>query len=236
MSTSNFDAVRLILDVRVSDELLTLALSHPSAVGEGLERTLKSNQRLEFLGDAVLGACVASHLYREKSTLSEGELTLRKIALVQKPTLARAAKELKLGRYLILGRGEDAAGGRRRDAILADVLEALIGAVYLEHGFEAAQKFVRRALQTEIEKLETNSAVANVKNLLQEKTQAIGLGTPTYQTQGDDAPSNARTFTARVLLQGEIYGHGQGASKKDAECEAAQQALDKLSALHGSGN
>jgi ribonuclease-3 len=228
MSTPDFNATRAILGFSVSDELLRLALSHPSAVGEGTERTSKSNQRLEFLGDAILGASVAAHLYQTQSTLSEGELTLRKIALVQKPTLARAAKRLGLGEYLILGRGEDAAGGRKRDAILADALEALIGAVYLERGFLAAQEFSLRALDAEIENLENAPAIANIKNLLQERTQAISLGTPVYRTWQSGGPSHARTFSSQVLLQNEVWGAGEGTTKKDAECNAASAACARI--------
>lgn len=235
MSTP-LDAIRALLGFAVSDELLTLALSHPSSVGEGTERTLKSNQRLEFLGDAILGAAVAAHLYQEQSTLSEGELTLRKIALVQKPTLARAAKRLGLGAHLILGRGEDAAGGRNRDAILADALEALIGAVYLEFGFDAAQEFSLCALCEEIESLESAPAIANIKNLLQERTQATSLGTPVYQTIQSGGPAHARTFSARVLLQNQVWGEGEGKTKKDAECNAASVALRKIEQLKPSEN
>ena len=234
MSTPPLNAVRALIGVTVSDELLSLALTHPSAVGEGIERTLHSNQRLEFLGDAVLGASVAAHLYQSQSTLSEGELTLRKIALVQKPTLARAAKQLRLGEYLILGKGEDAGGGRAREAILADVLESLIGAVFVERGFEAAQEFSLRALHDELEKLKSSPALANIKNILQERTQALGLGTPIYRTEQSGGPAHARTFASQVFLDNENWGQGHGASKKDAECVAAAMAFAKLEELKAS--
>jgi ribonuclease-3 len=228
MENSNFQYVRELLGGDVSDELLQLALTHPSAVGEGIERTLQSNQRLEFLGDAVLGASVAAQLYETQSTLPEGDLTLRKVALVQKPALARAAKRLGLGDHLVLGRGEDAAGGRRRDAILADALEALIGALFLAQGFESARAFALRALQEEIAKLESRSAIASVKNLLQEFTQAHGLGTPVYDTMQSSGPAHARRFKSGVLLQEEVRGEGEGASKKEAESNAAEAALQVL--------
>lgn len=228
MSTPNLDAVRELLVAPISDELLRLALTHPSAVGEGIERTLQSNQRLEFLGDAILGASVAAYLFEKQSTLPEGDLTLRKVALVQKPALARAAKRLKLGRHLILGRGEDAAGGRERDAILADAVEALIGALFIAQGFAAARNFALRALQEEIELLENTAAVASAKNLLQEHTQAVGLGTPTYNTAQSSGPAHARRFHSQVLLQTSVHGEGEGASKKEAESKAARAALEKL--------
>jgi ribonuclease-3 len=219
------------LGADLPDDLLRLSLTHPSTVGEGMERTLESNQRLEFLGDAVLGAAVAAHFYESHPDLSEGELTLRKIALVQKPTLASAAKRLNLGEHLILGRGEELAGGRERKAILADALEALIGAIYLAHGFKAAQEFALRALDRDLEGLKNSPAMANIKNLLQEKTQAMGMGTPSYATSETSGPPHARSFFAQVLLQEEVWGEGNGGSKKDAECRAAQVALDKLSLL-----
>jgi ribonuclease-3 len=228
----DFDKLRALLGADVSDELLKLALTHPSAVGEGIERTLQSNQRLEFLGDAILGASVAAYLYETESTLPEGELTLRKIALVQKPTLARAARRLGLGKQLVLGRGEENSGGRERDAILADALEALIGALFLAQGFQAARDFTLRALGKEIGVLASAVAVASAKNLLQEHTQAVGLGTPIYDTYHESGPSHASRFKARVLLQNEVHGEGEGASKKEAESRAARSALEKLLTLH----
>jgi ribonuclease-3 len=228
MSTPDTNALHTILDSEVPTELLRLALTHPSAVGEGLERTLQSNQRLEFLGDAVLGAAVAAHLYEAQSVLPEGELTLRKIALVQKSTLARAARRLGLGEHVILGRGEETAGGRNRDAILADALEALIGALFLAHGFEVAQKFALRALCAEIEALGNKDTIASAKNLLQEFTQANGLGTPTYRTTQSSGPAHARRFQAEVLLLQTVSGTGEGATKKEAESKAAALALEQL--------
>ena len=223
------DSLRKLLGIALPDDLLRLSLTHPSAVGEGEERTLGSNQRLEFLGDAVLGAAVGAHLYATQHDLSEGELTLRKIALVQKPTLAHAAKRLQLGQYLILGRGEELTGGRERKAILADALEALIGAIYVSSGFEAAQEFALRALDSDLEALKNTPATANIKNLLQEKTQSMGMGTPAYNTNETSGPPHARNFFAQVLLKEEVWGEGSGGSKKDAECRAAQVALERLS-------
>lgn len=227
MNTPNLKAVREIIGADVPDDLLALALTHPSTVGEG-ERTLKSNQRLEFLGDAILGACIAAHLYETQSTLPEGELTLRKIALVQKPTLARAAKQIGLGAHLILGRGEEAAGGREREAILADALEAVLGTIFLTHGFDGAREFVMRAMLHEIENLENTTVIANIKNILQEYTQANGLGTPNYHTTESSGPAHARRFTSEVLLNGVVRGQGEGASKKDAEFAAARMALGAM--------
>ena len=214
------------LGATVPADLLGLALTHPSAVGEGIERTLHSNQRLEFLGDVVLGLIVAEHLYHSDVTLAEGELTQRKAAAVQKRSLAQAAQRLELGKYLRLGRGEAESGGRNRDTILSDALEAVIGALYLAQGIEATRAFVLRALSDELATVGDDSV--NVKNRLQELTQAIGLGTPVYRTAPESGPAHQRRFTAEVLLMDQPRGRGNGKSKKEAECNAATAALQEL--------
>lgn len=214
----------------VPDELLLLALTHPSFVGEGPERTLQSNQRLEFLGDAVLGAIVAEHLYRTGEALPEGDLTQRKAAAVRGPSLEAAARRLKLGQHLRLGRGEEQSGGRERGSILADAFEAIVGALFLSCGLDAARDFVHRALADELEAVERNAG--NIKNRLQERTQAIGLGTPRYQTApagGSSIAGPERRFTAQVLLMDKVRGRGTGRTKKEAECNAAQAAFDAMS-------
>jgi ribonuclease III len=216
------------LGADVPAELLLLALTHPSAVGEGLERTLRSNQRLEFLGDAILGAVVAEYLYLSDETLPEGTLTQHKAAAVRGRSLAAAAHRLELGRYVRLGRGEEAHGGRARDSILADVFEAVLAALFLSHGLNAARNFVRRALADELAAV-IHHAV-NAKNQLQEHTQAVGLGTPRYQTTVSGGPAHERRFTSQVLLLDRIRGHGSGTTKKEAECAAAAAALHELMA------
>jgi ribonuclease-3 len=219
------------LGAPVSDELIELALTHPSAVGEGAERTLKSNQRLEFLGDTILGAVAAEHLYRSHADQPEGVLTQRKASLVQKTTLARVARRLGLGKYLILGRGESNAGGARRDTILSDALEAVLAVVFLSGGLEAARAFFVRWFE---EELDAGGEPVNIKNRLQEWTQANGWGTPVYATTGGEGGVHERRYTAHVLLHGLPQGQGEGRSKKDAECQAAQRTLESLLArAHG---
>jgi ribonuclease-3 len=220
------DELTGVLGVEVPRELLELALTHPSAVGEGIERTLLSNQRLEFLGDAVLGAVAAAHLYASEPRLPEGDLTQRKAAAVQKRSLAQAARRLELGRYVRLSAGAQAAGGRERDGILSDTLEALIGAIFLSHGFEAARAFVQRVLSAELEEAEQRAG--NVKNALQEKSQAVGLGTPVYRAAVIGGPAHSRQFSAEVLIADQVRGRGRGASKKEAEQRAATEALKAL--------
>ena len=210
----------------VPAELLILALTHPSAVGEGIERTLLSNQRLEFLGDTILGLIVAEYLYHSDITLPEGDLTQRKAAAVRRSSLAQAARRLELGKYLHLGRGEAASGGRNRDTVLSDGLEALIGALYLSNGLAPTRSFVLQALADELASVAHHAV--NVKNQLQELTQAIGLGTPIYRTVPAGDSASERQFMAEVMLMGEVRGQGRGKSKKEAECAAAAAALEAL--------
>lgn len=222
----SLDILRGKLGADVPDDLLLLALTHPSAVGEGIVRTLKSNQRLEFLGDTIVGAIVAEHLYRTESNLPEGDLTQQKAAAVRGESLARAAKRLGLGEFLILGKGEEQSGGRARDTILADAIEAVLGAIFLSCGLDKAREFALRVLESELSSL--GERAVNVKNLLQEKTQAIGLGTPRYQTATKG--KGGKSFTSQVLLQDEVRGRGEGRTKKEAEERAAQMALDAMNA------
>lgn len=211
-------------------KLLRLALTHPSAVGKGAARILSSNQRLEFMGDAILGGIIALHLYRNLPGLNEGELTLCKISIVRKESLAAAAKRLDLGKYLILGEHEEAAGGRGRDSILADALEAIIAAIYLSQGQKAATETVLKVLSVEIATAAKKPlSLASAKNLLQEKTQALGMGTPVYHTEQTSGDTFPRSFHAQVLLGEQAMGEGNGTSKKLAEAEAAAAALLTLS-------
>lgn len=211
-------------------KLLRLALTHPSAVGKGVARIQGSNQRLEFMGDAILGGIIAVHLYRNFPNLNEGELTLCKISIIRKESLAAAAKRLDLGKFLILGEHEEAAGGRERDSILADALEAIIAAIYLSQGQKAATEIVLKVLSVEITAASKKPlSLASSKNLLQEKTQALGMGTPIYHTEQISGDAFPRVFHALVLLDEEAMGEGKGASKKIAEAEAATAALLTLS-------
>ncbi len=214
------------LGLEIPPDLLQLALSHPSAVGEGLERTLGSNQRLEFLGDALIRAIVADHFYRAEPNLAEGALTLRKIAVERRESLAAAAERLELGRFLRFGRAESNDSGAQKASILSDAFEALTGAIFLAHGYETARGWVLKQLAPELSR--DPSTLVPFKNRLQELTQSIGLGTPKYQT----APITARAhqFSSQVLLLDQVRGRGNGGSKKAAEEAAAQAALGALMA------
>jgi ribonuclease-3 len=226
------DELTAILGLKIPDELLALALCHPSAVGDGLERTLQSNQRLEFLGDALVGAIVAEHFYRTETKLPEGELTNRKIAAVRREALAAAAQRLDLGRFLRFGRGEDVAGGAKRPSNLSDAFEAVTGAIFLSHGFETTRDFVLKQLAPELAR--DPATLVPYKNRLQELTQSIGLGTPRYLTAGTGTRANL--FSSEVLLLDVVRGRGQGTSKKAAEEAAAKVALEALVASATSPN
>lgn len=201
--------------------LLTLALTHPSA----LDRS--SNQRLEFLGDAVLEYCVSELLYEKYQADSEGELTARRAALVCEETLKTLAEGLSLGGHLRMGRGEETTGGREKPAILADALEAVIAAVCLDGGIGAAKALVGR-LYGDDEALAAMKG-RDLKGELQAYTQAQGLGLPEYAVTQETGPAHDRTYTVEVLVAGERIAKGWGGSKKTAEQAAAGAALTRYS-------
>ena len=207
--------------------LLELALTHPSYA---LAHKCQDNQRLEFLGDAVLEICVSRVLYHRYPKLREGQLTRKRAALVCEANLARAAMRMGLGSYLKLDRGEEVVGGRENPSILADTMEAVIAAVYLDAGMDKAAALVDLAMG------DYESAAGSdrdAKSALQEYLQALGEETPTYEIVGQDGPPHARVFTARVLrADGTELGQGTGARKQRAEEAAAAMALRAL----GKGN
>ena len=204
-------------------DLLDLAMTHPSYA---LQHKCQDNQRLEFLGDAVLEICVSRVLYHKYPKLREGQLTRKRAALVCEANLARAAREMNLGSFLKLDRGEEIVGGRENPSILADTLEAVIAAVYLDAGMEEAAKLVDLAMAG----YETGvKGDRDAKSALQEYLQALGEETPAYEIIGQDGPPHARVFTARVLrADGTELGTGKGARKQRAEEAAAQMAMQML--------
>ena len=203
--------------------LLELALTHPSYA---LAHKCQDNQRLEFLGDAVLEICVSRVLYERFPKLREGQLTRRRAALVCEANLARAARELGLGSFLKLDRGEEIVGGRENPSILADTMEAVIAAVYLDAGMEKAAALVDLAMGTYEGGVQADR---DAKSALQEYLQALGEDAPTYEIIGQDGPPHARLFTARALrADGTELGRGQGARKQRAEEAAAQIAMQRL--------
>jgi ribonuclease-3 len=205
--------------------LLLQALSHRSWCGE--QEGAPSNERLEFLGDAVLGLVVAEHAYHSYPGFPEGKLAKLRAAVVNAAVLAQVADELALGQPLRLGRGEEASGGRTKASILADALEAVIGAVYLDAGWETARRLVLRLLGDRIARAATEPDDFDHKSRLQERAVHNGDGTPRYVVIGS-GPDHDRHYEAEVYIGGVRRGSGQGTSKKDAEQAAARQAFQEL--------
>jgi ribonuclease III len=200
---------------------LEAAWVHRSAAHE--RKVEGSYERLEFLGDAVLGLIAADWLYRGHPDLPEGELSRLKSALVSAETLARYARELGLGDHLVVGQGEERSGGRAKTSLLADSLEAVIAAVFLDGGLRAARQVVERFLRDASRSLDL--AAPDAKSALQERIQALGREAPTYRVCEESGPDHAKTFTVEVVIGGEVAGRGTGRSKKAAELDAARQAL-----------
>ncbi len=216
-----------VLGVQVSHGLLFKALTHRSYAYEN--GGLPTNERLEFLGDSVLGLVVTSALYRSHPTLPEGQLAKLRAAVVNMRALAGVGRRLGLGEYLMLGRGEEASGGRDKSSILADTVEALIGAVYLESGMERAGELVHRLVDPLLETSAELGAGLDWKTSLQELTAMEGLGVPEYAVT-EEGPDHAKIFHASALVRAVSKGEGTGRSKKEAEQEAAAAAFGLLTA------
>lgn len=206
-------------------ELLRQALTHSSYTNEHrLDRT-QCNERLEFLGDAVLELSSSEFLYEHYSDQPEGVLTKLRASIVCEPTLANIARTFSLGDFLFLGKGEDATGGRQRDSIISDALEAVIGAIYLDGGFTSAKEFVLRFIMNDIEH---KKLFFDSKTILQEKVQSAGLGELSYELLSAEGPDHCKVFTSQVLIGGVARGTGKGRTKKLAEQEAAYHAILEL--------
>ena len=217
------------LGVEIGAELLTLALTHRSYAYEN--GGLPTNERLEFLGDSVLGVIVTERLYRDHPDLPEGQLAKLRASVVNMASLARVARRLGdggIGPHLLLGKGEETTGGRDKASILADTLEALLGAIYLEHGLDVAGEVIHRLFDPLMAESAGRGAALDWKTSLQELTAALGLGVPDYLID-DSGPDHAKTFTAWVVVAGERYGGSEGRSKKEAEQRAAAAAWRELS-------
>ena len=224
------DALQQAVGLRFNDDaLLQRAFVHRSYLHEADEATdLQDNQRLEFLGDAVLSFIVSELLFRLYPERREGELTNLRSALVKRETLSRFAKELRLGEYLLLGRGEEENGGRSRHTTLCDTYEAFLGALYLDQGTAALRNFLEPRLLAEIERLAPQALAKDCKSRLQEWVQAAMGQTPRYRTVRTEGPDHARLFVRQVTIGKQPYGVGRGQSKQEAEQDAAAMALDRL--------
>jgi ribonuclease III len=217
-----------LLEVHVDDlGLLERALVHRSWAFEN--GAVEPNERLEFLGDAVLGLVVTDEIYHAHPDEQEGRLAKVRSAAVKTGSLAAIARELGLGRFVRLGRGEAASGGADKDSILADTLEAVIGSVYLDQGFAAAYDLVERLFGDRLVELAGRGAALDYKTSLQELTAARFDVLPRYEVT-DEGPDHAKTFTALVRVDDEVVGRGEGANKKQAEQRAAREAYRRLTA------
>lgn len=211
-----------------SPAILEQALIHSSYVNEAPDNTLVSNERLEFLGDAVLGLWITERIFKVYSTAPEGILTNYRSILVKRETLAGLAAAINLGDYLFMGRGESSSGGRQKPGNLACALEALIAAVYLDQGYAAAGEFIDRIFHDSFEQLDGLSRDTNYKSRLQELIQSIRHTSPEYVTITSIGKAHKKSFTVEVRLDGQTLGTGRGGSKKEAESLAARDALSRL--------
>jgi len=209
------------LGVEITPELLQLAATHSSYA---YEKGVQDNERLEFLGDSILGYLVAVSVFKEHSDLSEGELTKLKNAVVSAQALAAAATELELGRFLRLGKGEARTDGHKKPNILADAFEAILGAAYLSSGIDAAKSIVERFVLPLLENPDAIREMADPKTTLIEKAQRLALGDVRYEVAGE-GPDHQMTYTAKCFVGGKLVSEGQAQTKRAAETEAAIAAL-----------
>jgi ribonuclease-3 len=213
--------------------LLEQAFVHSSYCNERPGLDLPSNERLEFLGDAVLNFVVTEKLYREFPGLPEGELTQLRASLVCRETLAGLASSLKFGNWLLLGRGEETSGGRTKASNLANSMEALTGALYLDRGLTRARAFILKQLRPELRRIKAGKVTPNYKALVQELVQGCKKPTPVYHLVKASGPDHSKQFTVEIVVEGETLGTGTGRSKKAAESQAARKAWEKLRCNHG---
>ena len=205
--------------------LLEQAMMHSSYTNEKHLEKYHCNERLEFLGDAVLELVSSEFLFLESPKVSEGKLTKTRASMVCEPSLAFCAREIELGSYLLLGKGEEATGGRQRPSVTSDAMEALIGAIYLDGGFTNAKEFIHKFILSD---LEDKKLFFDSKTILQEIVQAKGKEAVNYRLTGEDGPDHNKVFSVNAEIGGVSYGSGKGRSKKGAEQEAAYRAILRL--------
>lgn len=208
---------------------LKQALYHRSYLNEA-DEDVESNERLEFLGDAVLGLIISHKLFKDYPAMTEGQLSVVRAILVRWDALAHAAERINLGQYLVLGRGEEMSGGRERPSNLAGALEALIGAAFIDSGMKLASEIVLDLLKTELEEIRDSGFSVDSKSELQHLAQTQYQEIPQYTLISSEGPDHAKLFTVEVLVGDQVMGRGQGRNKKQAELNAARQALETLAA------
>lgn len=206
---------------------LILALTHSSYANENKELKLQSNERIEFLGDSVLGISVSEKIYKKYSNLSEGELTKVRANVVCESSLLICSNNIEIYKFILLGRGEELTGGRKRSSLLSDAFEAVIGAIYIDSGLEDAKNFVYRHMDSLIDDCAKGAIAMDYKTQLQESIQKKGDKRLSYEIVSEKGPDHDKHFVAAVKLGDEIIGTGKGKSKKEAEQNAAKTALEK---------
>ncbi len=205
--------------------LLKRALTHSSYANERTSKDVGDYERLEFLGDAVLELVSSDYLYHQREDLPEGKLTKLRASMVCEPALAKCARDLELEQFILLGKGEENTGGRNRDSIISDVMEAVIGAIYLDGGIDRAREFISRFV---LEDLKKENLMQDCKTVLQEIVQAQGYDSFEYRMVGEKGPDHDKIFMSEAVLNGEVIGRGEGRTKKAAEQEAAKEAIARL--------
>ncbi|NJN99575.1 MAG: ribonuclease III [Anaerolineales bacterium] len=226
--TDIFEAEKALNVTFSNKALLQRALTHRSYLNENPDYPLEDNERLEFLGDAILDFITGEYLYHRFPEMPEGRLTNLRSALVRTETLANFAVQLDLGAHLLLGRGEEDSGGRKRSAILCDAFEAFIGALYLDSDLEAVRRFVHTIIDPALQAILALDTDKDAKSRLQEVAQSHYQLTPTYRTVMEEGPDHAKEFTVEAVIGGKVYGRGKGFSKQNAAQSAAQAALQVL--------
>jgi ribonuclease III len=232
---SELEPLERRINYRFKDRgMLEHALTHRSRVHEDASGGVFDNESMEFLGDSVLGFVIAAMLFREFPQHNEGQKSKLKASLVSAASLARLGEQLDLGEFLILGRGEEKTGGRRKHAIIADCYEALIAAIYLDGGIEPAQRFIEKEFASLIQEAKRTGAAASFtedwKSALQEYLQSGGRGLPVYRLAGEVGPDHRKSFVVEVVVEGSAVATAEGRSKKEAAQAAAKAALDRLTA------
>lgn len=235
MTTNGPSELELQIDVTFRDKsLLQRALTHRSYLNEHPEFQFEDNERLEFLGDAVIDFLAGEYLYHHFPELQEGPLTNLRSALVRRETLSAFAHEMNLGYHLLMGYGEAESGGRERPTVLSDAFEALVGSLYLDQGLEAARRFLTPFMEREVDRSLRDQWEKDPKSRLQELAQSQLRHTPRYITVSEIGPDHAKEFTIEVTIKGRPYGRGTGHNKQQAAQAAAQATLELLEAEPGS--
>lgn len=205
---------------------LVNALTHRSYLNESKLEKLSSNERMEFLGDSILAFWVSSQIYRKFSDFPEGKLTFIRTSLVRTETLAKLGRNLELGKFMLMSRGEEQGGGRKNPLLLANCFEAIVGSIFLDQGIEIASVFLGQQLDELLNQIKDPDLLKDSKSVLQEKVQAEGLPSPVYKLISAEGPDHAKSFIMAVSVNEKVLAEGQGNSKQEAEEEAAKEALE----------